>query len=135
MIDFDTIFNILKMILKDVFSETAFFKWNSIQSWFRLEAFISILAITKDGPPGSELSKAFFREEYQLNYEIGILRIFILLYMLYLYMVKDNVNCRFKLMQFSKENKLINICIAWSSYQWVCIADDFFIQYLAKFFF
>ena len=42
--------------------------------------FISILAITKDGPPGSELSKAFFREEYQLNYEIGILSILIMLF-------------------------------------------------------
>ena len=61
------------------FSETASFKWNGIQSRFRL-VIISILAITKDGPPGSELSKAFFREEYQLNYEIGILSIFSMLY-------------------------------------------------------
>lgn len=61
------------------FSETDSFKWNGIQSRFRL-AIISILAITKDGPPGSELSKAFFREEYQLNYEIGILNIFSMLY-------------------------------------------------------
>lgn len=33
-----------------------------------------VRAITKDGPPGSDLSKAFFKEEYQLNYEIGTLK-------------------------------------------------------------
>jgi len=33
-----------------------------------------VIAVTKDGPPGSKLSKQFFKEEYLLNYEIGTLK-------------------------------------------------------------
>lgn len=39
-----------------------------------LETYIKlnfVLAVTRDGPPGGELSKQFFKEEYLLNYEIG----------------------------------------------------------------